>query len=91
MHSKNETPNAFGDGLDHLADDGARSAVADKHEVGQVLRHDEVHDRLGRFGVGDVFGDAFAVPGHRGAVGSVAEVLQVFDDRPPRRAVVAPP
>jgi len=74
--------------LGHLADDRAGVPVAHQDKVRQVPVEDEIHDRLGRFGVGDVLGDILPVAGYRWGESGVAESLQVFDNRAPRRAVV---
>ena len=62
--------------------------MAHQDKVRQVPVEDEIHDRLGRFGVGDVLGDILPVAGYRWGESGVAESLQVFDNRAPRRAVV---
>jgi hypothetical protein len=46
--------------------------VSDQHDVGQAVADDEVHDRLGRLRVADIFVDAFAVSGHGRGEGVVA-------------------
>src|SRR6202023_235301 len=80
---EDEPPPPIRNGLHYFADDCAAVAVTDQHDVGEVVTDDEIHDRLGGLGVGDLLVDSVAVSGHRRPERVMAVIFQPLDDKIP--------